>query len=72
MTLVNNLGWEYQVLIFAIGTITVPLRPVVVSPAMEMFPGEIPHLECISRPVGKVDLLIGVQNARLFPVVANL
>ena len=43
-----------------------------ISPAMELFAGEIPYLECIRRPVGEVDLLIGVQNARLFPVMADL
>ena len=52
--------------------ITAPLRPVDISPAMELFAGEIPYLECIRRPVGEVDLLIGIQNARLFPVVMNL
>ena len=72
VTLVDNLGWEHQVLVFEIGTIMVPLKPVDVSPAMVLFPGKIPHLECIKRPVGEVDLLIGVQNVRLFPVVADL
>ena len=43
VTLVDNLGWEHQVLVFEIGTITVPLKPVDISPAMVLFPGKIPH-----------------------------
>ena len=39
---------------------------------MQLFPDKIPHLECVRKPAGEVDLLIGVQNARLFPVVVNL
>ena len=53
VTLVDNLGGEHQVLVFNIGTIMVPLKPVDVSPVKVLFPGKIPHLECIKRPVGK-------------------
>ena len=56
----DNLGWEYSILVFKIGTITAALRPVDVSPAMELFPGEISLLEWVRRPTGEVDLLIGI------------
>ena len=39
---------------------------------MKLFAGEIPDLSFVSRPVGEVDLLIGVQNAGLFPGVVEL
>ena len=71
-TLVNNLGLDHTILIFEFGTITAALRPVDVDPAMELFAGKIPDLSFVRRPVGEVDLLIGVQNPGLFPVVADL
>ena len=71
-TLVNHLGWDHSILVFEIGTIKAALKPVDVEPVMVLFAGEIPDLYYVRRPVGEVDLLIEVQQAGLFPVVADL
>ena len=61
----DNLGWDHTIPVFEIGTITASLKPVDVEPVMELFAGEIPDLSYVRRPVGEVDLLIGVQQAGL-------
>ena len=70
--LVDKEGLCHSLLVFEIGSITASMTPVEVEPVLKLFGGEIPDLSYVRRPVGSVDLLLGVQQAGLFPVVADL
>ena len=65
-------GLCHTLLVFEIGSITASMTPVEVKPVLKLFGGEIPDLSYVRRPVGAVDLLLGVHNAGLMPVVVEL
>ena len=58
-------------LFFKIDRITDAMAPVNVMPVLGMFGGAISDISQVMRPTGDVDLLIGINCASLFPVVAN-
>ena len=59
----------HKVLAYSIDTITAPTVHVDVRPALKVFP-EV-NFHDISRPEGDVDLLLGIQDADLHPILAN-
>ena len=58
-------------LFFEINPITDAMAPVDVMPVLGMFGGTISNISKVRRPTGAVDLLIGINCASLFPVVAD-
>ena len=71
MTLVDRQGNEFILLFFEIDNITAAMAFVDVTPVLGLFGGAIPDISYVRRPTGAVDMLIGVNYAGLFPVVAD-
>ena len=57
-------------LAYSINTITAPTDYVDIRPALKVFP-EVKGLATILRPIGDVDLLLGIHDADLHPILAN-
>ena len=68
--LVDREGTVHRVLAYSIETITNPMDRVDVRPALRVFP-EVKGLATILRPMGNVDLLLGIHDADLHPVLTN-
>ena len=68
--MVDREGTVHEVLAFSIDTITSPTDYVDVRPALKVFP-EVNSLATILRPKGEVDLLLGIHDADLHPILAN-
>ena len=68
--LVDRKGTVHKVLAYSIDTITSPTEYVDVRPALEVFP-EVKDLHTILRPEGEVDLLLGIHDADLHPILVN-
>ena len=66
--LVDREGNEHVILAFAMDSITASQERVDVSKAMSLFP-ILKDLEQVSRAVGPVDLLLGIHQAELHPVL---
>jgi hypothetical protein len=67
--LIDVLGEVHTILAYEMETITAPLGPVDVGYALELFPGY--SYEQLRRPEGKVDLLLGIHQAGIFPMIAD-
>ena len=59
----------HKVLAYSIDTITAPMGHVDIRPALKVF-SEVNYQD-ILRPEGDVDLLLGIQDADLHPILAN-
>ena len=70
--LVDKEGLCHSLLVFEIGSITASMTPLEVELVLKLFEGEIPDIFYVRRPVGALDLLLGVHNAGLMPVVVEL
>ena len=68
--LVDRAGTVHKVLAYSIETITIPRDYVDVRPALKVFP-EVKEFATILRPKGEVDLLLGIHDADLHPILAN-
>ena len=68
--LVDRKGTVHRVLAYSIDTITAPTDYADVRPALKVFP-EVKGLATILRPMGEVDLLLGIHDADLHPILAN-
>ena len=68
--LVDREGTVHYVLAYSINTITSPTDYVDVQPALKVFP-DVNCLVTILRPVGEVDLLLGIHHSDLHPVLAD-
>ena len=68
--LVDREGTVHYVLAYSIDTITSPTDYVDVRPALKVFP-DVNCLATILRPVGEVDLLLGIHYSELHPVLAD-
>ena len=68
--MVDREGTVQSVLAFSIDTITAPMDYVDVRPALKVFP-DVDCLATILRPVGEVDLLLGIHYSDLHPILAN-
>ena len=66
--LLKNDGTEVRLLVMALDCITGPLVPMDIRAAAKMFGIGVWE---IMRPVGHVDLLIGIQSASIFPTVRD-
>merc|ERR1711867_11329 len=69
--LIDRWGKEQEVLAYSKGTIMSPIEEVDLRPALREFPELGNDYWRIHRPVGKVDLLIGTNDVRLHPYLAN-
>merc|ERR1711867_292140 len=69
ISLVDRKGKVHKVLAYSIDTITAPTGYVDVRPTLKVFP-EV-NFHDILRPEGNVDLLLGIQDADLHPILAN-
>ena len=67
--MVDRKGTVHRVLAYSIDTITAPTDYVDIQPALKVFP-EVRSCD-IYRPKGEVDLLLGIHDADLHPVLAN-
>jgi hypothetical protein len=68
--LLDRTGEAHYVLAYEMDTITAPMSEVDVTGALDIIP-DIPSLEAVRRPVGPVDLLVGLGHAGLFPYPAD-
>ena len=68
--MVDREGAVHSMLAFSIDTITSPMDYVDVRPALKLFP-DANCLATILRPVGEVDLLLGIHYSDLHPVLAD-
>ena len=68
--LVDMGGKVHKVMAYSIEIITAPTEEADLRPALEVFP-EVKDLHKILRPEGNVDLLLGIQDAKLHPFLAN-
>ena len=68
--MVDREGTVHSVLAFSIDTITAPMDYVDVRPALKLFP-DADCLATILRPVGEVDLLLGIHYSDLHPVLTD-
>ena len=55
---------------FEVDLITAPLKRVDIKPALESFPGV--REDEIFRPIGPVDILIGIQSAAIHPTTIEV
>ena len=69
--LIERWGKIQELLAYSIGTITSPTEDADLRPALREFPELRGDYWKIRRPTGDVDLLIGIQDARLHPYLAN-
>ena len=69
--LIDRWGKIQEVLAYSIGIITSPTKDADLRPALREFPELRGNYWKIRRPTGDVDLLIGIQDARLHPYLAN-
>ena len=69
--LIDRWGKVQEVLAYSIGLITSPTEDADLRPALREFPELRGDYWKIRRPTGDVDLLIGIQDARLHPYLAN-
>ena len=69
--LIDRWGKEQEVLVYSLRTITSPIEEVDLRPALREFPKLGNDYWKIQRPMGDVDLLIGTNDARLHPHLAN-
>ena len=69
--LIDRWGKIQEVLAYSIGIITSPTEDADLRPALREFPELRGDYWKIRRPTGDVDLLIGIQDARLHPYLAN-
>ena len=67
--LVDRKGTVHRVLAYSIEMITAPMDHVDIQPALKVFP-EVRACD-IFRPKGEVDLLLGIQDADLHPILTN-
>ena len=63
---IEKSGKTHFLMAFEMEQITAPLDPVDLSTVVSLFDGL--SLEEVERPVGHIDLLIGIQDAGLFPI----
>ena len=71
VTLVDRQDTEHNLLFFEIDTITADMAPVDVTSVLGLFGGAVSEISHFRRPTGAVDMLIGINYAGLFPVVAD-
>ena len=69
--LVDKWGDEHKVLAYSMKTITSPIEEVNLQPALREFPELGDEYWKIKRPTGNVGLLIGTNDVRLHPHLAN-
>ena len=67
--MVDRKGTVHRVLAYSIETITAPMDHVDIQPALKVFP-EVRACD-VFRPKGEVDLLLGIQDADLHPILTN-
>ena len=69
--LVDREGGEHIILAFAMDKITSPIEEVDLRPALDVFPELEGDYGKIRRPRGRVELLIGNNEARLHPYLSD-
>merc|ERR1711867_313349 len=69
--LIDRWGKHQEVLAYSIEAITSTIEEVDLRPALREFPELRNDYRKIQRPTGNVDLLIGINDARLHPHLAN-
>ena len=67
--LVDRLGKVHRIMAYEMDTIAAPLEAVDVQAAKQILPAV--DLEAVKRPEGRINLLIGIHEASIFPFVAN-
>ena len=70
MLLVDREGKKHRIFAFEVDLITAPLKRVDIKPALESFPGV--REDEIFRPIGPVDILIGIQSAAIHPTTIEV
>ena len=71
MPIVDRWGEEHTILAFSMGDITKPIEEVDLRFVLQIFPELEGNYSKIKRPQGKVELLIGTNEARLHPYLAD-
>ena len=71
MPIVDRWGEEHTILAFSMREITKPIEEVDLRLALQVFPELEGDYSKIRRPQGKVELLIGTNEARLHPYLAD-
>ena len=69
VTMVSKASEEFLILAFEVEKITTAVDRVDVTPILDLFPGLT--YEEVYRPMGEVDLLVGIQEASLHPTVSE-
>merc|ERR1712215_647441 len=69
--LIDRGGKVHKELAYSIGIITSPTEDVDLRPALREFPELRNDYRKIMRPTGDVNLLIGIQDARLHPYITD-
>ena len=69
--IVDRWGEEHTILAYSMGDITKPIEEVDLRLALQIFPELGGDYNKIKRPRGKVDLLIGTNDVRLHPYLAD-
>ena len=69
VTMVDCEKVEHKILAYGVDVITAKLDRVDITPVLSLFPGLL--YEEVYRPMGHVDLLVGIQEAGLHPTVPD-